>query len=57
MSRTARTEPTDDVQRARVARIQGLRRRNAAGPQPLRSRKVRGGRQGIAVAIRKEALA
>jgi hypothetical protein len=57
MSRTARTEPTDDVQRARVARIQGLRRSNAAGPQALKPRKVRGGRQGITVAIRKGALA
>lgn len=53
MSRTARTEPTDDVQRARVARIQDLRRNNAAGKR----RKVRGGRQGITVAIRKGALA
>jgi hypothetical protein len=56
MSRTARTEPTDDVQRARVSRIQNLRRSNAAGPQPLKTRRVRGGRQGVRVALAKGVL-
>jgi hypothetical protein len=57
MSRSFRTEPTDELSAARTQRVQGLRRSNAAGPQPLKTRKVRGGRQGVRVAARRMALA
>lgn len=59
MARTDRT--TDDPietslnRRAHVARVQALRRSNAAGTHADR-RRPRGGRQGVKVQARREAL-